>query len=362
MSSGQKGSEQPEPAVPQVPEPSCCGRRSSSCAWWKAKVVIISYTLKQAMRFRSGGDDAVAARRYSHALTAVARVCGFASPGCVSQPAKRRAMKLGFYPSVVRPASQWLWRSGTVRAFGTRGGHGLAPSHRSQSAATNCILHHSAPPGAPSWPRGARNWRTGAPAGGTAPSQQQQRAGSSSAALPAAAQAAQQRGQSLSGAASPPRPALLDSLDDEQAAAVFSASSAVRCKAGPGSGKTRVIVARVAHLLHSGVAAPNILVITFTNKAAQEVKQRIASLGTAAAGGVTAGTFHGVAATLLRRHAADLGIRGLNANFTILDSDDTASMLKSALLDRAREQLESDMVRCGQHSAQRWAWGGCGLI
>src|SRR4029077_4959522 len=90
--------------------------------------------------------------------------------------------------------------------------------------------------------------------------------------------------------------------------------------AGAGTGKTRVLTARLAHILATGRAYPGeILAVTFTNKAAREMKERLdAMIGRAAHGGGL-GPFHALAARILRRHAEAVG---LTSSFTILDSDD----------------------------------------
>ena len=95
--------------------------------------------------------------------------------------------------------------------------------------------------------------------------------------------------------------------------------------AGPGSGKTRALVYRAAHLVRSGVPPGKILLLTFTNKAAEEMKQRLQHLLDAWPGGLWAGTFHSFGAAVLRRHAPLVQRRG---NFTILDEDDSRSILR----------------------------------
>ena len=90
--------------------------------------------------------------------------------------------------------------------------------------------------------------------------------------------------------------------------------------AGAGTGKTKALTTRIAHLIHSGRARPNeILAVTFTNKAAREMKERIGRLlGSSLEGMPWLGTFHSVCVKLLRRHAELVGLR---SNFTILDTD-----------------------------------------
>src|SRR6202012_2247667 len=98
--------------------------------------------------------------------------------------------------------------------------------------------------------------------------------------------------------------------------------------AGAGSGKTRVITMRVAHLVASGVDAFNILVLTFTNKAAREMRERIMHVVGAEAKNIWMGTFHSVFAKLLRVEADKIGYPN---NFTIYDTDDSKSVIRAIL-------------------------------
>ena len=98
--------------------------------------------------------------------------------------------------------------------------------------------------------------------------------------------------------------------------------------AGPGSGKTRVITSRIAALIESGVAPFQICAITFTNKAAQEMRQRAATLG--ASGGAHISTFHSLCVRVLRRYARQAGIR---ESFTIYDPSDQKKCIKQAVKD-----------------------------
>jgi DNA helicase-2/ATP-dependent DNA helicase PcrA len=101
--------------------------------------------------------------------------------------------------------------------------------------------------------------------------------------------------------------------------------------AGAGTGKTRALTARIAHLLATGTARPNeILAVTFTNKAAREMKNRVgALLGQPAEGMPWLGTFHAICVKLLRRHAE---LVGLKSNFTILDTDDQVRLMKQLIV------------------------------
>ncbi|MGO9430615.1 ATP-dependent helicase, partial [Rhodoblastus sp.] len=127
-----------------------------------------------------------------------------------------------------------------------------------------------------------------------------------------------------------PRPNWLTALNPEQREAVEALEGPVLVLAGAGTGKTRVLTSRIAHILAQGRARPyEILAVTFTNKAAREMKERISVLiGPGAEGMSWLGTFHAIGAKILRRHAE---LVGLKSNFTILDTDDQIRLLKQAL-------------------------------
>ena len=126
-----------------------------------------------------------------------------------------------------------------------------------------------------------------------------------------------------------PSAALSAGLNDAQRSAVAATDGAVLVLAGAGTGKTRALTTRLAHILASGRAYPGeILAVTFTNKAAREMKERLEALVGRAADGVWLGTFHALAARILRRHAE---LVGLQSNFTILDSDDQLRLLKQII-------------------------------
>src|SRR5882724_11401399 len=112
----------------------------------------------------------------------------------------------------------------------------------------------------------------------------------------------------------------LDRLNPAQRQAVEAVDGPVLVLAGAGTGKTRVLTARLAHILRLRRAFPSqILAVTFTNKAAREMKERLEAMIGGIADGLWLGTFHSIAARILRRHAELLG---LQPNFTILDADD----------------------------------------
>jgi DNA helicase II / ATP-dependent DNA helicase PcrA len=119
-------------------------------------------------------------------------------------------------------------------------------------------------------------------------------------------------------------------LNEEQKAVVFAPDGPTLVVAGAGSGKTRTLVYRVSRLIEDGADPSSLLLLTFTNRAAREMKRRVESLIGADLVRATAGTFHSVASRLLRPHAELLGFR---PTFTILDSEDTKDLLESATSD-----------------------------
>jgi DNA helicase-2/ATP-dependent DNA helicase PcrA len=127
-----------------------------------------------------------------------------------------------------------------------------------------------------------------------------------------------------------PKP-YLDGLNPAQLEAVERLDGPVLMLAGAGTGKTRALTARIAHLLATGTARPNeILAVTFTNKAAREMKNRVGGLlGQPAEGMPWLGTFHAICVKLLRRHAE---LAGLKSNFTILDTDDQVRLMKQLIV------------------------------
>ena len=137
---------------------------------------------------------------------------------------------------------------------------------------------------------------------------------------------------SLSQRAMAARPSpYLDGLNPPQREAVETLDGPVLMLAGAGTGKTRALTARIAHLLSTGKARPNeILAVTFTNKAAREMKIRVGNLlGQPAEGMPWLGTFHAICVKLLRRHAE---LVGLKSNFTILDTDDQVRLMKQIII------------------------------
>ena len=121
----------------------------------------------------------------------------------------------------------------------------------------------------------------------------------------------------------------LDGLNSAQQEAVQALNGPLLVLSGAGTGKTRVLIARLAELVATDTAKPwNILVVTFTNKAAREMKMRVANMVGPMAEQVWLGTFHALAARMLRRHADLVGLR---PDFTILDADDQTRLLKQLL-------------------------------
>ena len=125
-------------------------------------------------------------------------------------------------------------------------------------------------------------------------------------------------------------PAYLDGLNAEQRAAVEQTEGPLLVLAGAGTGKTRVLTTRIAHILASRRAWPSqILAVTFTNKAAREMRERIGRLiGPGVEGMTWLGTFHSIGVKILRRHVE---LVGLKSGFTILDTDDQIRLLKQVI-------------------------------
>ncbi len=135
----------------------------------------------------------------------------------------------------------------------------------------------------------------------------------------------------------------LDQLNEVQRAAVTTTDGPVLVVAGPGSGKTRVLTYRIAHLIESGVKPWEILALTFTNKAAKAMKDRIEDVVGVRAQKVWAGTFHSIFARLLRGDASRIGFE---SNFTIYDSDDSKSLIKNIIkeLNLSKDQYNENAL------------------
>ncbi len=140
-------------------------------------------------------------------------------------------------------------------------------------------------------------------------------------------------------------------LNPEQREAVETLEGPLLVLAGAGTGKTRVLTARFAHLLLTGRAAPGeVLAVTFTNKAAREMRERIAAMIGRPVEGLWLGTFHALCVRMLRRHAERVGLR---ANFTILDTDDQLRLLKQ-VMDAANVDQKRWPAQGLMAMIQRW--------
>ena len=126
---------------------------------------------------------------------------------------------------------------------------------------------------------------------------------------------------------------LLGGLNAAQRQAVTTTQGPLLILAGPGSGKTRVLTHRIAYLVASrGVDPAHILAVTFTNRAAREMRERLLALvGANATCAMAIGTFHAICARILRAEASHLGAAGINSSFVILDASDQVGLIKQAL-------------------------------
>src|SRR5262245_3857452 len=147
-------------------------------------------------------------------------------------------------------------------------------------------------------------------------------------------------------------------LNPEQRAAVEALDGPVLVLAGAGTGKTKVLTTRIAHILCSGRArASQILAVTFTNKAAREMKERIGQLVSGALEGMPwLGTFHAVGVKILRRHGE---LVGLKSGFTILDTDDQLRLIKQVI---EGANLDKDRWPARQLAALIDSWKNRGLM
>ncbi len=149
----------------------------------------------------------------------------------------------------------------------------------------------------------------------------------------------------------------LEQLNPEQRAAVEALDGPVLVLAGAGTGKTRVLTTRLAHLLNTRKAWPGqILSVTFTNKAAREMKNRIGGLiGNMVEGMTWLGTFHSIGVKILRRHAELVGLR---SDFSILDTDDQVRLLKQLI---SAEGIDEKRWPARQLAAHIDGWKNRGL-
>ena len=129
------------------------------------------------------------------------------------------------------------------------------------------------------------------------------------------------------------------SLNPAQMEAVDHTEGALLILAGAGTGKTKVLTSRIANILMQGTPPANILAVTFTNKASKEMTHRIDAMTNGASNGMWLGTFHSIAAKILRRHAE---IVGLQSNFTIIDYSDQLRLVKRIFTDFAIDEKRWD--------------------
>jgi DNA helicase-2/ATP-dependent DNA helicase PcrA len=143
---------------------------------------------------------------------------------------------------------------------------------------------------------------------------------------------------------SPVKRSYLDELNPVQRQAAMQIDGPVLVIAGPGSGKTRVLTYRIAHMIQSGIAPWEIMALTFTNKSAKEMKERIEKVVGPRAERVWAGTFHSLFAKILRVEAQHIGYP---SNFTIYDTDDTKSVVTSIIneMNLNKEQYNVNTIR-----------------
>src|SRR6185503_18229713 len=127
-------------------------------------------------------------------------------------------------------------------------------------------------------------------------------------------------------------------LNEEQGAAVDHGDGPLMVLAGAGTGKTRVLVQRIARLVESGVEPWGILAVTFTNKAAGEMRHRLRGLLGEAADAMWIGTFHSTCARLLRRHGQRVG---LTKSFVIFDDDDQMKLVEKLLKETGLDEQVS---------------------
>ena len=143
----------------------------------------------------------------------------------------------------------------------------------------------------------------------------------------------------------------LNELNDVQRDAVTTINGPVLVVAGPGSGKTRVLTYRIANIIESGVPPWEILALTFTNKSAKEMKERIAKVVGSRANNVWAGTFHSIFARILRVEAEKIGYP---SSFTIYDSQDSKSVISSIIkeLNLSRDRYNVNAIASRISSAK----------
>ncbi len=190
--------------------------------------------------------------------------------------------------------------------------------------------------------------------------QQQRFPGHEPGPAPSAAEPPQARPEGLAAramAASGRRLAYIEGLNPEQRQAVETLDGPVLVLSGAGTGKTRVLTTRIAHIIATARAYPSqILAVTFTNKAAREMRHRVGLLlGEVAEGMPWLGTFHSIATKVLRRHAELVGLR---SDFTILDTDDQIRLMKQVI---AAENIDEKRWPARQFAHLVDSWKNRGL-
>jgi DNA helicase-2/ATP-dependent DNA helicase PcrA len=168
----------------------------------------------------------------------------------------------------------------------------------------------------------------------------------------------ERRGGAITGQLRRNAPGYLEGLNPEQREAVLSIEGPLLVLAGAGTGKTRVLTTRIAHILTEKKAwGSQILAVTFTNKAAREMKERVAHLvGPGVEGMPWLGTFHSISARILRSHAELVDLR---SDFTILDTDDQIRLIKQLL---AAENIDDKRWPARQFAGMLDAWKNRGLL
>ncbi len=156
----------------------------------------------------------------------------------------------------------------------------------------------------------------------------------------------------------------LKSLNKVQRQAVEKIGGPILVFAGAGSGKTRVLTYKIAYLISEvGIAPENILAVTFTNKAAQEMKSRVSDLLTSEIHGINIGTFHSISARILRK---DINLLGYNRDFTIYDQQDSKSLIKNVIknlhLDTKQFDPKSMQIRISNAKNQLFSVDYIGSI
>ena len=155
----------------------------------------------------------------------------------------------------------------------------------------------------------------------------------------------------------------LDTLNEEQKEAVTYLNGPLLVLAGAGSGKTKVLTSRIAYLIEKGVSPFNILAITFTNKAAAEMKERVIKLIGGEAGSMQISTFHSFGLRLIRENNEYLD---LDNNFAIFDTEDSLTAIKRVLkrldIDKVAENLVNYFIATDLELRKLMAPTGCSSL